>query len=46
VFVEDGGGSDRLKGGVALAPDPVLKMPRGLLWPMFLMSRCFFSANE
>jgi hypothetical protein len=48
VFAEDGGGSARLKGGVALAPDPdpVLKMPRGLLWPMFLMTRCFFSANE
>jgi hypothetical protein len=26
MFVEDGGGSGRLNGGMALAPDPVLKM--------------------
>jgi hypothetical protein len=37
VFVEDGGGSGRLKGGVALAPDPVLKILGGLLRPMFLI---------
>jgi hypothetical protein len=37
VFVEDGGGSGRLKGGVALAPDPALKRLGGLLRPMFLM---------
>jgi hypothetical protein len=37
VFAEDGGGSGRLKNGVAIAPDPVLKMLGGLLWPMFLI---------
>jgi hypothetical protein len=37
VFVEDGGGSGRLKGGVALAPDPALKRLGGLLRPMFLI---------
>jgi hypothetical protein len=37
VFAEDGGGSGRLKGGVALAPDPVLKILGGLLRPMFLI---------
>jgi hypothetical protein len=37
MFVEDGGGSGRLKGGVALAPDPVLKKLGGLLRPMFLI---------
>jgi hypothetical protein len=37
VFAEDGGGSDRLKGGVTLAPDPVLKMLGGLLQSMFLI---------
>jgi hypothetical protein len=37
VFAEDDGGSGRLKGGVALAPDPVLKILGGLLLPMFLI---------
>jgi hypothetical protein len=37
VFAEDGGGSGRLKGEVALAPDPVLKIIGGLLRPMFLI---------
>jgi hypothetical protein len=37
VFVEDGGGSGRLKGGVALAPDPVLMKLGGLLRPMVLI---------
>jgi hypothetical protein len=37
MFVDDGGGSGRLKGGVALAPDLVLKKLGGLLWPMFLI---------
>jgi hypothetical protein len=36
MFAKDGGGSGRLKGGVALAPDPVFKKLRGLLRPMFL----------
>jgi hypothetical protein len=33
VFVEDGGGSGRLKGDVALAPDQALKRLGGLLCP-------------
>jgi hypothetical protein len=37
MFVEDGVGFGRLKGGVALAPDPVLKKFGGLLRPMFLI---------
>jgi hypothetical protein len=37
VFVEDGAGSSCLKGGVALAPDPVLNKFGALLWPMFLI---------
>jgi hypothetical protein len=37
VFVEDRGGSGRLKGGVALALDPVLKNLGGLLRTMFLI---------
>jgi hypothetical protein len=37
MFVEDGGGSGRLKGGVALALDPALKRLGGLLRPMFLI---------
>jgi hypothetical protein len=37
AFVENVGGSSRLKGGVALAPDPVLKKLRGLFRPMFLI---------
>jgi hypothetical protein len=37
MFVEDGGGSDLMKGGVVLAPDLVLKKLRGLLRPMFLI---------
>jgi hypothetical protein len=37
VFVEDGGGSGRLKGVVALTPDPALKRLGGLLRPMFLI---------
>jgi hypothetical protein len=37
VFVEDGAGSGRLKGGMALTPDPVLKKFGGLLRPMFLI---------
>jgi hypothetical protein len=36
VFAEDGGGSGRLKGGVAMAPGSTLKSLRGLLRPMFL----------
>ena len=36
-FVEDGGGSGRLKGGLALAPDLSLKRLGGLLRPMFLI---------
>jgi hypothetical protein len=36
VFAEDGGGSGRLNGGVALALDPMLKRLRGLLRSMFL----------
>jgi hypothetical protein len=36
-LAEDGGGSGRLKGGVALALDPVLKKLGGLLRPMFLI---------
>jgi hypothetical protein len=35
--MEEGGGSGRLKGEVALAPDPVLKRLGGLLRPMFLI---------
>jgi hypothetical protein len=30
-------GSGRLKGRVALAPDPVVKNLGGLLWPMFFI---------
>jgi hypothetical protein len=37
VFAEDGGRSGRLKGGMALALDPVLKKLGGLLRPMFLI---------
>jgi hypothetical protein len=37
VFAENGGGSCRIKGGVALALDPVLKKLGGLLRPMFLI---------
>jgi hypothetical protein len=37
MFVEKGGGFSRLKGGVVLTPDPVLKKLGGLLRPMFLM---------
>jgi hypothetical protein len=37
MFAEDGGGSGSLKGGVALAPDPVLKKLGGLLRQMFLI---------
>jgi hypothetical protein len=37
VFVEDGGGSGSLYGGVALALGPTLKRLRGLLRPMFLI---------
>jgi hypothetical protein len=37
VFMEDGGGSGRLKGGVVLAPDLALKRLGGLLRPMFLI---------
>jgi hypothetical protein len=37
VFVEDGGGSGRLTGGVALASDPALKRLGGLLRPIFLI---------
>jgi hypothetical protein len=37
MFAEDGGGSGRLKGGVALASDPVLKKLGRLLRPMFLI---------
>jgi hypothetical protein len=38
MFAEDGGGSGRLKGGVALAPNQVLKKFGGLLRSMFLIS--------
>jgi hypothetical protein len=38
-FVVDGGGSDRLIGGVVLALDLALKMLEGLRRPMFLSSR-------
>jgi hypothetical protein len=37
LFVEDGGGSGRLKGKVALAPGPALKKLGRLLRPMFLI---------
>jgi hypothetical protein len=37
VFMEDGGGSGRLKGEVALAPGLVLKRFGGLLRPIFLI---------
>jgi hypothetical protein len=37
VFGEDGGRSGCLKGGMALAPDPVLKKLGGLLRSMFLI---------
>jgi hypothetical protein len=37
MFVDDGGGSGRLTGGVALASDPALKRLGGLLRPMFLI---------
>jgi hypothetical protein len=37
LFAEDGGGSHRLKGEVALAPGPALKRLGGLLRPMFLI---------
>jgi hypothetical protein len=37
MFVEDGGGSGRLKSGVALALDPGLKKLGGHLRPMFLI---------
>ena len=37
MFVEDGGGSSRLKGEVALDPDPTLKRLRGLLQLVFLI---------
>jgi hypothetical protein len=37
VFVEDGAGSDRLKGKMALAPNSVLKMFGELLRTMFLI---------
>jgi hypothetical protein len=37
MFAKDGGGSGRLKSGVALAPDSVLKKLGGLLRPMFLI---------
>jgi hypothetical protein len=37
IFAEDGGGSGRLKGGVAMAPNQVLKKLGGLLRPMFLI---------
>jgi hypothetical protein len=37
VFAEDGGRSSCLKGGLALAPDLVLKKLGGLLRPMFLI---------
>jgi hypothetical protein len=37
AFVENGGESSRLKSGVTLAPDPVLKKLGGLLRPMFLI---------
>jgi hypothetical protein len=37
MYVEEGRGSNRLKGGMALAPDLVLKKLRGLLRLMFLI---------
>jgi hypothetical protein len=37
VFAEDGEKSGCPKGGVALAPDPVLKKLGGILRPMFLI---------
>jgi hypothetical protein len=37
MFAKDGGRSGRLKGGVALTPDLVLKKFGGLLRPMFLI---------
>jgi hypothetical protein len=37
MFAKDGGGSGRLKSGVAFAPDSVLKKLGGLLRPMFLI---------
>jgi hypothetical protein len=37
VFVKDGEGFGRLKGGAALALDPVLKQLGGLLRPTFLI---------
>jgi hypothetical protein len=37
VFTEDGGGSGRLYGGVAVALGPTWKTLEGLLWPMFLI---------
>jgi hypothetical protein len=37
VFAEDGGGSGRIKDGMALAPGSALKRFRGLLRPMFLL---------
>jgi hypothetical protein len=37
MFVKDGGGSGRLKGGVVLAPGPALKRLGGLLRPMFFI---------
>jgi hypothetical protein len=37
MFAEDGGGFYRLKGRVALAPNPALKRLGGLLRPMFLI---------
>jgi hypothetical protein len=37
MSVEDGGGSGRLTGGVALALDLALKRLGGLLRPMFLI---------
>jgi hypothetical protein len=38
-FVVDGGGSGRLIGEVAIAPDSVLKMLRRLIRPIFLINR-------
>jgi hypothetical protein len=37
MFVEDGGGFGRLKGGVALAPDLALKRLGGLLRLIFFI---------
>jgi hypothetical protein len=37
MFVKEGGGSGRQKGGVALAPNLVLKKLEGLLRPMFFI---------